>query len=319
MACYKPVTAYKPIDGGALEFTPTKESREIKIKCGQCIGCRIERQEMWALRCYVESKMHASNCFITLTYNEDNYPQYGSLNYSHFQLFMKRLRKRFARYALVRQDDDTFIRKDISNIRFFACGEYGEQDERPHYHALLFNHDFPDRVKCNSIRSAHDIYRSETLEKLWPYGFSSIGEVNYTTARYCATYAIKKMYGDKAKDHYSRVVAATGEIVEIEPEFAQMSLRPGIGAEWLEKYWRDLYTVHDAIIVDGKKKRIPRYFDKKMDDLVPLLMDDVEFQRQLKAEVFAADNTPERLAVREQVEIARRNFNQERSNSSGKI
>lgn len=301
MACYRPAVAWKPLEGGAISFREIKNAREIKIKCGQCIGCRIERQEMWAIRCFAESKMHEKNSFITLTYSEENYPQYGSLRYADFQKFAKRLRRR------------------VGPFRFFMCGEYGEELQRPHYHALLFGLDFADKCKCNSIRSSHDIYRSETLEKLWPFGFSSIGEVNYATARYCATYAVKKINGDRAKDHYARVVTETGEIVQIEPEFAQMSLKPGIGFAWLERYWRDLYTVHDAVIVDGKKKRIPRYFDKKMDDLVPLLMDDTEFRRFQNAEKFADDNTRERLEVREQVEIARRNFNQERSNSHGKI
>lgn len=294
MPCYRPVPAYVPLSGGAIVFKEVKNSREIKFACGQCIGCRIEKQEMWAIRCYAESKMHDQNCFVTLTYNEENFPQYGSLNYDHFQLFMKRLRRR------------------VGAVRFFMCGEYGEELERPHYHALFFGLDFADKVKANAIRSNHDIYRSPMLEDLWPHGFSSIGEVNYATARYCATYTTKKITGERAVSHYSRVDPSTGEIVQLVPEFAHMSLRPGIGFSWLEKYWRDLYTVHDKFILDGKKKKIPRYFDKKMDELVPLLMDDIEFRRFQKAEVHASEQTRDRLAVREKVETARVNFNKER-------
>jgi len=293
MACYRPITAWKPFEGGSLLFSEKRDCREIKIACGQCIGCRIAKQEMWAIRCYAESKMHERNCFVTLTY--EDMPQNGSLNYRHFQLFMKRLRKK------------------CGPVRFFMCGEYGEQLERPHYHCLFFGFDFPDKVKCNSLRSSHDIFRSPTLEGLWSYGFSSIGEVNFATARYCATYAVKKVTGERAEDFYSRVNTETGEIVKLEREFAHMSLRPGIGFSYLEKYWRDLYSIHDAVIIDGKRKRIPRYFDQKMDDLVPLLMDDIEFKRFKDGERTAHDRTRERLEVREVVALAQQKFNKERS------
>ncbi|QXP08592.1 MAG: replication initiator protein [Arizlama microvirus] len=250
---------------------------------------------MWAVRCYAESKCHAFNSFITLTYNEDNLPMHGSLKYKDFQRFMYRLRKKFG------------------PVRFFMCGEYGENFDRPHYHALLFGLHFSDRVPANGLCSKDVVYRSESLEKLWPFGFSSIGEVNFATARYCATYCVKKVTGPLAEDHYKRVDTRTGEIVSVVPEFAHMSLRPGIGFNWLEQYWRDLYLRgYDAVIINGRKTRIPRYFDKKMDDIRPLLMDDVEFDRALRGMDRLEDRTFERLAVREQVEYARVNFNNER-------
>ena len=298
MACYRPVVAWKPLDGGAISFSEMKDCREIRIKCGQCIGCRLERREFWTIRCYLESKMHRDNCFVTLTYDEAHYPQYGSLCYRDFQLFAKRLRAK------------------VGPFRFFMCGEYGDELDRPHYHALFFGLDFSDKYKCNSIRSSFAVYRSETLESCWTHGFSSIGDVSYASARYCAAYTTKKVTGDLADSYYSRVVSDTGEIVRLEPEFAHMSLRPGIGLPWLERYWKDLYTKgHNAVIVNGEKKRIPRYFDRKMDEIVPLLMDEVEFERYNESLKYSGDNTPDRLAVREQVELARVAFNKDRLES----
>lgn len=295
MTCYRPVDAFRPLDGGAISFREIKNAREIKIKCGQCIGCRLERQEMWAVRCYAESKMHPVSSFVTLTYDDDHYPMHGSLNYRHFQLFMYRLRKKFG------------------PVRFFMCGEYGEQLERPHYHALLFGLDFADKYVANSIRSTSVVYRSPTLERMWNHGFSSIGDVTFASARYCAAYTTKKVTGKMADDHYTRVDTRTGELVRVEPEFSRMSLKPGIGASWLEMYWKDLYSRgYDAVIINGRKTRIPRYFDKRMDTIRPLLMDEVEFDRALRGESHAEDRTRERLAVREAVEVARMSFDKQR-------
>ena len=80
--------------------------------------------------------MHEDNCFITLTYDDENIPWDGSLNKQHFQAFMKRLR---------------WHNKE-KKIRYFHVGEYGEQLSRPHYHALIFNHDFDDKETVDSER-----------------------------------------------------------------------------------------------------------------------------------------------------------------------
>lgn len=294
MSCYRPIVAFQPLDGGPLLFVERKDTREIQIKCGQCIGCRIEKQENWAIRCMLESKMHLKNSFVTLTYDQDHLPQNGSLNYRDFQLFAKRLRQK------------------VGAFRFFVAGEYGEELSRPHFHALLFGLDFDDKLKCNSVYSSHNIYRSPVLEKLWPHGFSTIGSVTYQSCRYTATYCVKKINGDLADTHYSRVIPETGEIVQLVPEFARMSLRPGIGATWLEKYWKDIYaTGHDAVIVNGSRKRVPRYFDNLLDDgaFAPrCLRDEVEYDRYVKSLNYSEDRTPDRLAVREQCAIARAAF-----------
>lgn len=294
MACYRPVTAWKPVDG-PIFFSEKKDCREIQIACGQCIGCRIAKREAWALRIVAESKMHKNNCFITLTYDDDNVPSDHSLNYSHFQKFMRTLRKRTG-----------------MPIRFFMCGEYGDSFDRPHYHALLFGFDFSgDRVKSNSIYSSNDVYRSELLERCWTRGFSSIGELNYATARYCAAYVVKKVNGDLADDHYMRVLPSTGECVWLQPEFARMSLKPGIGESFVREYYREL-VVHDGMVVGGKVKRLPKYFDEKIGDIIGPDADGISYERSLK--MIADDNTPERLAVREAVIIGREKFNKERRN-----
>lgn len=293
MTCYRPLSAWKTEEGPVVFAERGKNIvAPITLKCGQCIGCRAERVQFWAVRCVCESKMHKRNSFITLTYDDDHLPMYGSLVPSHFQGFMKRLRER--------------LRSHVS-IRFYACGEYGDSFDRPHYHALIFGYGFDDRVRANSIYAREDVYRSELLESCWPYGFSSIGEVSFASAQYVAAYATKRFTGKGASDHYSRVDTATGEIVSIEPEFGRMSLRPGIGAKWLEQFWRETY-VNDSVRVNGRDFRVPRYFDNQLMHIASHVMTDVEMERLAKALQYAGDCTPERLAVREVVHASRTQF-----------
>lgn len=200
-------------------------------------------------------------------------------------------------------------------FRFFMCGEYGETTQRPHYHALLFGLSVPDRVKSNSVFASTDVYDSETIRSLWGQGSISIGEVTYQSARYCAVYTTKKITGQRAEDHYGRVNTYTGEITSVVPEFAHMSLRPGIGAGWLRRYWPDLYT-SDAggMVIDGKVKTIPRYFDTHMEEIAHEVLESHQFKRFEAAMSNSENHTPERLAVREQVAHAKERFNKERSN-----
>lgn len=239
--------------------------------------------------------MHSENMFVTLTYDDEHMPLHNALVYRDWQLFAKRLRKA------------------IGPFRFFVAGEYSPDNLRPHFHALIFGKHLPDMRKCNSVYSSCDLYNSALLERLWPYGFSTIGAVNYTTARYCAKYTLDKVTGDMAEDHYSRVNLATGEVVSVPAEFSHMSLKPGLGYEWLRKFHPEV-MVHDGVFENSKKKRLPRYFKDKLEDFVsgPDL-DELDFRRYLA--VKPEDNTDARLAVREAVERARLQFNEERKRS----
>jgi len=298
VTCYRPLTAFKPLDGGPVSFSEKKAHREIQLPCGQCIGCRIRKREEWAIRCYCESKMHQDNVFLTLTYDDEHVPSDGSLDYRHFQLFMKRARKKFGPF------------------RFFMCGEYGETTQRPHYHALLFGLAVPDRVKSNSVYAKSDVYDSETIRSLWGQGNISLGEVTYASARYCAVYATKKITGARAAEHYQRVNPYTGELHVISPEFAHMSLRPGIGLGWLRRYWPDLYA-SDAggMVIDGKVKCIPRYFDTHMEVIANEVLESHQFKRFQAAMSNSENHTPERLRVREACAQAKERFNKERNNA----
>ncbi|AXL14683.1 replication initiator protein [Microviridae sp.] len=289
MPCYNPLEGWRSRDGsGKLVFNRNKGFQDlpVTVSCGQCIGCRLERSRQWALRCYHESTLHAENCFVTLTYDNENLPSDGSLNKKHFQDFMKRLRA-----------------STPLKIRYFHCGEYGEVNRRPHYHACLFGYDFPDKQLFKKSGDYY-LYTSPLLSKLWPQGFSTIGELTFDTAAYTARYVLKKVTGKNADDHYTVVDPETGEIHELQPEYTTMSLKPGIGQGWFEKFNSEVYP-SDSVVINGKECNPPRYYDKLLAESRPYTADYVRSDRKANGRKHLDNNTPERLAVRKQVATAK--------------
>ncbi len=250
--------------------------------------------------------MHEENSFITLTYNKENLPVGSSLVKEHFQGFMKRLRERI----------------EPLKIKFYHCGEYGEECYkcgksrrecgcskfeiaigRPHYHALIFGYEFPDKEFWKKIKN-NLVFRSNLLEETWGKGFCSIGAVTFQSAAYTARYIMKKQGGKTAKKHYERIDPDTGEVTSKIPEYTTMSLRPhGIGESWYRKYHKDVFP-DDCVVIEGKRYKTPRYYDKLL--LAAEGADALEHVKELRvanALKRAADNTPARLAVRKQVQL----------------
>lgn len=294
MACYSPLRAWyskeiNPSGKRSMVFNHTyaeDPDSPVELACGQCIGCRLERSRQWAIRCIHEASLYENNCFITLTFSPDELQKRSNpwtVDVRDFQLFMKRLRKRFG-----------------AKIRFFHCGEYGEHGGRPHYHACLFNFDFPDK-KLWSVQNGNRLYISDALAELWPYGFSTIGDVTFESAAYVARYIMKKVTGDKADDHYQWVDENTGEFHGKKPEYITMSRRPGIASDWYEKYKDDVYP-SDFITVNGKKCSVPKFYDRILERTRPFEFDDIKERRLENLLKRSDDLTPERLKVREKVQ-----------------
>ncbi len=257
---------------------------------------------MWAVRIVHEASLHVDhhgNCFITLTYRSKDectpeqlskghyVPSDYSLNKKHFKNFTRRLRKHFPQ-----------------KIRYFHCGEYGEENLRPHYHACLFNVSFNDMVVEKSDQGI-TTYSSPTLNQLWPYGFSTIGELNYETAAYTAGYILKKVNGKKANDEYLRS-DANGVAFWVEPPYVTMSLKPGIGAHFYEKYKTDFFP-SDESPVPGKGiiRKVPRYYETILATENPKLLELVKKLRQEFIKEHGADFTPERLRAKYECQKAR--------------
>ena len=302
MPCYKPLAAYRyAIVGKASkiaflksgETIPTK-AEYLRIPCGQCTGCRLDHSKMWASRCMHESRLHDHNCFITLTYNDQNLPPDQGLRKGHFQLFMKRLRK----YA------------NKPGIKYLHAGEYGET-KRPHYHACLFGFDLPDKRFFKENDQGDIIYTSGILDLLWGKGFSTVGDLTWQSAAYTARYSLKKLNGEKANQadpvtgllHYERTHLHTGEITPVIPEYATQSRNPGLGKGFLEEYMDDIYP-WDEVIVDGHAIRPPRYYDNIYEIENEIEMEEIRKRRIKTMEKYVQDNTRARLRTKEAVKIA---------------
>lgn len=290
MRCFHPLKGFQREDGGSLVFhSKHLYTKQVEVRCGQCIGCRINRSQVWALRIMHETKMHERSCFVTLTYDDKNVPHDYGLHYEDFQKFMKRLRKE-------------------QKARFFMCGEYGEQYKRPHFHACLFGVGFDDRVLHGRSGSGAELFTSKRLERLWPFGFASVGELTLQSAQYVAGYVTKKVTGERSEYAYERVDDQTGEAFYVEHEFCHMSLKPGIGESWFQNYAPSV-AAHGAVVVAGGERfSVPRYYMDKLEkrgDYFRLLTDFANAERHVD---FSADSTVERLAVQEQVALARHNL-----------
>jgi len=204
--------------------------------------------------------MKPDNCFITLTYNDENLPYGSTLEKTHFQKFMKRLRKKHGA------------------MRYFHCGEYGETTLRPHYHALLFGFR-PNDPELFSTEGEIKLYQSKSLENTWGLGHTTFGDLTFESAAYVARYVTKKITGKAAKDHYREIDQETGEIYDRQPEYCTMSRRPGLGTKWLQQYGVDSYQ-KDEVILRRKSMRPPRAYDKIFEHTDPKLWSTVSENRE---------------------------------------
>ena len=290
MPCYHPLSGYRSREGTITQSPRFAiDDNKIQVKCGQCIGCRLAYSRNWAIRCMHEASMWENNCFITLTYNEESLPKWGTLQLEDFQKFMKRLRKKFG-----------------AGIRYFHCGEYGERFRRPHYHACLFNFDFPDR-ELWTVRDDVRLDVSDSLSRLWKFGHTSVGNVTFESAAYVARYVVKKINGRMAIPHYETFDEDTGEVFDRKKEYVTMSRRPGIAYSWFQQFKKDVYP-SDEVIVRGVPCNPPKYYDTLYELTNPEGFESLKFSRQDKAKKFRDNTTRERLAVREEVQRLRLNL-----------
>jgi len=253
--CNSPVPMYQSVlkdERGKSTLTsrlPPFAYIKIAVPCGSCPECLQARSFSWAVRAYQESQLHERNSFITLTYDDAHLPEGGLLVKEDLQKFFKR------------------VRRSGMSIRYLACGEYGEQTRRPHYHALIFGQDFhsPNEQKINDQGD----FNSPILSDFWPMGFNVVAPVTMATCCYVAGYVFKKQ-GD--------------------PDTCRLfSKTPAIGKPWFDKYGEDVLRTGKCI-VEGKSVSLPpQYFDWSDD----CRLTDLKAERAAHAKKVFARRQPE--------------------------
>jgi hypothetical protein len=222
---------------------------DIYLPCGKCFECKSKRASEWALRAKHEIACHDDNCFLTLTYDDDNLPSILIVK-DFFQKFIKRLRK------------ITGLK-----LKYIVSHEYGSKSGRPHHHAIIFGWTPPKQSFLMEAPSGEPLFTSEMLGKLWPYGFHSIGDANEKTAYYIASYSLKS-------NSYDIVNPDTGDIITI-CDSMNCSTRPAIGREYFFKHYKQIVQ---------NEKFLPRYYQKLLETHFP---DDFEeYQNNLKLESY---------------------------------
>jgi hypothetical protein len=240
MKCTSPIYILNP---HRESFTQEK----IAVPCGRCRWCRLEKAKKWAIRIMHESVMHKDNCMVTLTYNDEFLPNglNPTLSKRDLQLFFKRLRRKGEKF------------------RYFACGEYGENYLRPHYHILFFGVDFRDLsdIKQNGryltkkeifLDTAWMSKSNDDDKEVKSMGLTHIGNLTHASAMYCAKYVTKKLNGPLAEIYKEK---------GIDPEFSLMSRRPGIGEKYYERYLKDEKA--DYCSFNGTRIGLPKYYKEK--------------------------------------------------------
>lgn len=253
-------------------ITDQEFANHMKLPCGHCVGCRLDKSREWADRMIMELQHTKKAIFLTLTYSnegldednkerlkrmaddgriwvEDNfYVPELSLRKRDMQLFMKRLRWNYA----------------PTELRFYGSGEYGENTCRPHMHFIIFGlslTDIPDLEFKFCNKFGDPIYASKKFEnEIWQHGMVRIANVSWKTCAYVARYVMKKQYGDERNFYY--------ELFDVEQPFSLMSRRPGIGAYYyhdLDKSF-DPMKVQEIVMDNGVpiKISIPKFFYKDL-------------------------------------------------------
>lgn len=272
MPCYHPFDAWRAPSGAVSVGYEVADSQPLKLPCGNCYGCMKERARDWSVRCQHEASCWSSSCFLTLTYDDEHLPKDHNLVPRDLQLFMMRFRQR------VNGVDS--LPDGSRPVRFFACGEYGDRTQRPHYHVLLFNVSLPRNKMLGASR-----YSSDVLDRSWKLGHAVVDQVTSRSIAYVARYCVKKL----RRKRQEWVKAQTGEVVPRVPEFGRMSLRPAIGQYWFDKYSSDLCRGY--CVVDGRKVRLPRFYTDKLIEKYP----DFELKQSDRKEEYLISKAFERM------------------------
>lgn len=181
----------------------------------------------------LESRLHAENAFITLTYDKEHEPKGRTLVPDHATVFIRELRRRLA----------------PKRIRYYLVGEYGDEHDRPHYHLVVFGlwtclRGRTDQLLHNNSKKRWRCCKNCTyIQSLWEYGSIDLGQLNTESAQYISGYVTKKL--TSKNDPY-----VLEKLNGRHPEFARRSNRPGIGAGYAPNIVESLTSEHGHYAIE---------------------------------------------------------------------
>lgn len=219
-----------------------------------------------------EASLYRQNSFLTLTYADAP----AGLVYRDHKLFLRR-----------------FV-KARGSVRYFCAGEYGEKLGRPHFHTILFGAGFPDEKYFCKSPSGFKLYTSDALTKLWSHGHVTYGRVTFESAAYCARYVMEKVTGDMAAEHYAGRA----------PERAWMSLKPGIGAEWFDRFGASDVRPDGKVVVNGVECNAPKFYRRRIAERYPQAAKRLAASGHRQIIKGIADSSDARLRAKEVVKRA---------------
>lgn len=250
MACDSPYYTENPLANLPGELS------KIPVACGRCYSCQKLRSAQWCFRMKQEDKVSNYSMFVTLTYDSWSLPRSDgnlpTLVKSDLQGFIKRYRK---------------ANPEGTKIKYYAVGEYGTNNWRPHYHIILFNSDNDDpklveeawmlkpyqversRIKDVEERKKFRATRKEKKQERLLLGIVDCGTVSGASIAYTTKYLSKT----------SRIPRFLGD--DRLKEFSLMSL--GLGKSYVNDQTRRYHTnglVSYVVDEGGVKIPIPRYY-----------------------------------------------------------
>jgi len=222
---------------GSVTFSKNQVALGIEtfqFPCRKCLPCRLNNGREKAIRAYHEYKTSERGIFLTLTYDEANLES-DRLIYEHFTTFMSRLRSWID------------YNEPGTKIDRMVTGEYGEKNKRPHWHALIFNWEPPDKKLKNTTDRGDSLYTSEIISNLWEKGIHDFGDITLDSASYVARYAAKKLTHGKDQDHNYHPIHKTPQ-------------RRGMGRTWIEQNYKHTFQNGFIVLPNGELSKIPRYY-----------------------------------------------------------
>lgn len=283
MACLFPLKGWKSSTGGFTRVrADSPHGLPMTIPCGRCRECRMAIARDWGIRAMHDVKAHtrtgSGSAFVTLTLDDTKVHDCVGLDPRMLKLFHMRANARLG-----------------GGLRYLSVGEYGDKNQRPHYHCIFTNKGFADRKWCANGSTGEKLYESKILNELWPHGYAHIGDVSYKSAMYVARYVLKKVSPELYGERYERIVA--GKQIFVPPEFAVMSRRPGLGRPFYDLYKEELLA-NDSCIVDGHKSPLPRYYSNVFKAEDPDAYERLRKQRKRESVEYRADHPEEQQWLR---------------------